>query len=248
MKDYSRNWDKLKNNKDYFETADIILQDRKSLLLILKSFFQKYISNRKPKKILDLGTGNGILIKTLFNNNDIQNEIVVVDGSENMINEAKANLNYLSNVKFFNVSFQEIIKNGFPEKDFNFIISAFAIHHLNSKEKKEFYKIIFNLLRPNGYFVNIDTTTSTLEKYTVWFLDLWSEWINRYQNDNKTQTSFEKVPYNAPNKPENHYDPLDMQLSYLKEIGFSDVECFYKYGLFSIFGGFKKKFHKQKKV
>ena len=36
---------------------------------------------------------------------------------------------------------------------------------------------------------------------------------------------------------ENKPDTLEVQLKALKEIGFSEVDCFYKYGIFTIFGG-----------
>jgi tRNA (cmo5U34)-methyltransferase len=37
------------------------------------------------------------------------------------------------------------------------------------------------------------------------------------------------------NKP----DTLKNQMDTLREIGFKDVDCFYKYGIFSMFGGRK---------
>ena len=36
---------------------------------------------------------------------------------------------------------------------------------------------------------------------------------------------------------ENKPDTLESQLKTLKEIGFSEVDCFYKYGIFSVYGG-----------
>jgi tRNA (cmo5U34)-methyltransferase len=36
---------------------------------------------------------------------------------------------------------------------------------------------------------------------------------------------------------ENKPDTLETQLHALKEIGFSEVDCYYKYGIFSVFGG-----------
>ena len=40
---------------------------------------------------------------------------------------------------------------------------------------------------------------------------------------------------NEDNKP----DTLDDQLNALKNMGFHEVDCFYKYGIFSIYGGRK---------
>ena len=121
------------------------------------------------------------------------------------------------------------------QRNINFSASnVFQMKRLiGDKEKK------YDLLNYNGYFLNIEVTTSNNEKYNQWYIDLWSEWIKKYQNQYNTQTKFEEIPYIAPNKPENHFDPLEIQLNYLKEVGFIEVECHYKYGLFTIYGGKK---------
>ena len=38
---------------------------------------------------------------------------------------------------------------------------------------------------------------------------------------------------------ENKPDTLDDQLNTLRNFGFKDVDCFYKYGIFSMYGGMK---------
>lgn len=49
----------------------------------------------------------------------------------------------------------------------------------------------------------------------------------------------EDVPFGykmkVENKPSNLFDQIEM----LNKIGFRDVDCFYKYGIFLVFGGTK---------
>ena len=45
---------------------------------------------------------------------------------------------------------------------------------------------------------------------------------------------------NILNSPENQSSGLVEQLHVLTEIGFNDVDCFYKYGVFAIIGGTKR--------
>ena len=239
MNEYSTNWDKLENNKNYLEFVDIVLQDRKTLLNILKSFFLKFIVNDNKKRILDLGTGDGILVKNLYSI-DQNIEFVVTDGSQDMLDKAKENLKGINNIKYIHITFEEIIENRFKENFFDFIVSSFAIHHLLLDQKRALFKCLFNLINPGGYFINIDTVTNNDIKYTKWYLDLWKEWIERFQKENNTNTKCEDIPHKAPEKPENHYDPLDKQLQFLKEAGFTEVNCHYKYGLYAIYGGLKK--------
>jgi len=41
--------------------------------------------------------------------------------------------------------------------------------------------------------------------------------------------------------PDDFPDPLKTHLELLKKIGFKDVDCHLKYGIFALFGGFKIK-------
>lgn len=240
MNEYSKNWDKLENNKNYIETADIVLQDRKTLLNIMNSFFLKFIINGNKKRILDLGTGDGVLVKNLYSvNKNI--DVVVTDGSQDMLENAKENLKDIKNIKYICITFEDIIDNQFKEKKFDFIVSSFAIHHLLLDQKKAFFKSLYNLLNPGGYFINIDTVSNTSKQYNKWYIDLWVEWIKRIQKENNLKTNYENIAYKASDRPENHYDPLDIQLQFLKDAGFSEVECHYKYGLFAIYSGKKYK-------
>ncbi|MGZ7117956.1 MAG: hypothetical protein ACXVHS_11035, partial [Methanobacterium sp.] len=51
--------------------------------------------------------------------------------------------------------------------------------------------------------------------------------------------SFQNVPDKYKNNPDNHPDTLISQLNALKLIGFKNVDCYYKYGIFAIYGGQK---------
>jgi len=50
---------------------------------------------------------------------------------------------------------------------------------------------------------------------------------------------YSDISARAPSRPENHYDRLDKQLLFLNELGYKDVECHYKYGIFCIYGAKK---------
>ena len=50
---------------------------------------------------------------------------------------------------------------------------------------------------------------------------------------------YDRIPTNYKTANENKPDTLSDQLTLLRRIGFKDVDCFYKYGIFSVFGGTK---------
>jgi tRNA (cmo5U34)-methyltransferase len=47
------------------------------------------------------------------------------------------------------------------------------------------------------------------------------------------------IPDKYKANPDNIPDTLESQLEVLKDIGFEDVDCYCKYGIFSMFGGSK---------
>jgi len=49
----------------------------------------------------------------------------------------------------------------------------------------------------------------------------------------------EGVPSGYKKQPENKPSGLMEQIQMLQETGFRDVDCFYKYGIFALFGGTK---------
>jgi len=231
-------WSNSEFSRKYLDEADMYIPERNLLLRILASFYHKFINSDKKKRILDLGCGNGVLSKTLFNQNS-NLDIVVIDGSKEMLIEAKKELEGMPVSKFCQISFEEIIQGEFEGGLFDFIISSFAIHHLNMTQKKKLFKRIFEMMNLGGHFINIDVVVSNYEDYTEWYYDLWKEGIiikQKFLNSSKT---FEHVPEKARKGPENHFDLLRAQLKALKLIGFSGVECHYKCGVFAIYGGRK---------
>ncbi|MHA2197763.1 MAG: class I SAM-dependent methyltransferase [Promethearchaeota archaeon] len=239
MNEFKRsNWYNGDYSRKYLDEADFYIPERDILLRILASFYRKFITSNKKKRILDLGCGNGILSKTLFNHNS-NLEIVVTDGSKEMLIEAKKELDGIPVLEFCQITFEEIIQGKFKKGLFDLIISSFAIHHLNMTQKMKLFNRVFEMMNLGSYFINIDVVVSDYENYNDWYYDLWKEWIIINQKSLNINKSFEQVPEEARRKSENHFDLLGEQLDGLKLIGFSDVECHYKYGVFAIYGGKK---------
>ncbi|MHA2007544.1 MAG: class I SAM-dependent methyltransferase [Promethearchaeota archaeon] len=239
MNEFKRsNWYNGDYSRKYLDEADFYIPERDILLRILASFYRKFITSNKKKRILDLGCGNGILSKTLFNHNS-NLEIVVTDGSKEMLIEAKKEFDGIPVLEFCQITFEEIIQGKFKKGLFDLIISSFAIHHLNMTQKMKLFNRVFEMMNLGSYFINIDVVVSDYENYNDWYYDLWKEWIIINQKSLNINKSFEQVPEEARRKSENHFDLLGEQLDGLKLIGFSDVECHYKYGVFAIYGGKK---------
>jgi len=230
------NWAQPEYSRDYRETADRIIPERQSMLRIAASFYRNTIRDGRKKRILDLGCGDGILGQILAQQDTLA-EIVLADGSAEMLASARARLSGMPNAEFVQTTFEDVISGAFQPAPCDFIGSAFAIHHLVMPDKARLFRAVHGLLNPGGCFLIIDAAES--ETFTEWYYLLWKEWILAHEEYTKPAESEADVPARARAKSENHYDSLKAQMNALTDAGFVDVECHYKFGMFAVFGGRK---------
>jgi tRNA (cmo5U34)-methyltransferase len=170
------------------------------------------------RRVLDLGTGNGRLLALLkLNNPSIDG--VALDFSDPMIEQAKK--------RFANEKHVTIVKHDFsiplPAKQlghFDAIVSSLAIHHMTHPRKKQLYTEIFNLLNPKGVFCNLERVCSATENIHLKFLV--ASGLTPQMED-----------------PSNKLLDVETQLEYLRQIGFADVDCYWKWMEIALLVGFK---------
>lgn len=233
------NWARAEFSRQYRDNADIFIVERRRMLDILKSFYKHFLGNKRQNKILDLGCGDGILAHELLKVDDVISA-TLVDGSADMLRKAWERLKDFKNVRFINASFQEIIEKDILQPDFDFIVSSLAVHHLDMAGKISLFKSLYAHLHPGGFFLNIDVILAPSGSLEQWYLKLWQEWMDDRKAalgilDSISNDIIRRYKDNKDNKP----DTLDDQLNALKAMGFQEVDCFYKYGIFSIYGGKK---------
>lgn len=233
-------WSKKDYAYEYLEKVDIQLMNRRKLIEILKSFYTQFLACTKKNNILDLGCGDGIIARELIMA-DCNISAVLVDASSDMILKAKEKMTNFKNIQFIQADIRNLFENHLKNDKFDFIVSSFAIHHLNLNEKKVLYDSIYNHLNDGGFFVNIDVVKSPSKELEGWYLNLWREYIINKQSKFKLKGEYLDAIEKHSNSE--HYETLDTltdQLSALKKSGFEGVDCFYKHGIFSMFGGRKQ--------
>ena len=240
MTEFSKSqWAKAEFTQEYRNSADVYIVERKRQFEILKSFYKHFVASKSGNYILDLGCGDGIVSHELLR---IDDSIVatLIDGSEDMLKKTAERLKGFKNIHILKASFQEILDNKIALQNFNFIVSSLAIHHLSMPEKAALFKTIYAHLDVDGYFLNIDVILAPTKTLEHWYFSLWRGWIAERKTTlgikgNDYDDIIQKYKDNTDNKP----DTLDEQLNALKSIGFKDVDCYYKYGIFTMFGGKK---------
>lgn len=93
---------------------------------------------------------------------------------------------------------------------FDAIISSFAIHHLTHQRKYTLYEEIYDMLYPAGVFCNLDHVSSPSVEQHRRFLKAINHANKREDNTNRML-------------------PVEKQLQWLRDIGFVDVECYWKW-------------------
>ncbi|HEY4544193.1 MAG TPA: class I SAM-dependent methyltransferase [Tissierellaceae bacterium] len=130
------------------------------------------VHKKEKAKLLDIGFGTGILSKKLY---DEGYEIYGIDFSQKMIDIAKKKMPLTSLIKYdFSKGLPEEIKNNF----FDFIISTYALHHLDDKEKINFIKKLKDYINEDGKIIIGDIAFETrelLEKCKLDYNDYWDD-------------------------------------------------------------------------
>jgi ubiquinone/menaquinone biosynthesis C-methylase UbiE len=131
---------------------------------------------------LDIGTGDGRLIKLIKSSLSQNTEVVALDVSPIMIKAIKDNFPNDSSVKVI----EHDLDLPLPEIGyFDAIISGFAIHHLTHKRKHTLYEEIYDMLYPSGIFCNLDHVSSPSVEQHKRFLKAVSQANKNEDNTNR---------------------------------------------------------------
>jgi tRNA (cmo5U34)-methyltransferase len=203
----------------------------------------RLISNSQPvvNNFIDLGCGDGLLANTIMNQYPDSNGLLL-DYSPSMIEAAETRMSAFKNKNIIqsdlsNSKWLDNINNK-PEV----IVSGYAIHHLKNGRKYELFEEIFEILKPGGIFINMDHVSSTSRFGYNLFNELIVDTLYANMDVSKKQTKEElmKEHLNRPDQSENILLPVTTQCDWLREIGFQDVDCFFKYFESCIYAGIKR--------
>jgi tRNA (cmo5U34)-methyltransferase len=230
-------WFEKEFSKNFKNEANIYLPYRNRFFEITISIYKHFISQNNLAKVLDLGCGDGQFIQELLKS-FTPSEVLLIDGSNEMMDAAQSRLKNYHNVNFTKAYFQDLLFNDLLTGTFDFIFSSLAIHHLHSVEKKYFYEYIYKHLSHGGYFINYDVVLPPSDDLEKLYLSFWNKWINEYPEEERREKLLH-IPGQYKENTDNILDTLESQLENLKAIGFKQVDCYFKYGIFSLFGGCK---------
>ena len=201
-------WTSNDHARDYLERADSISHRNEG-----ESALLEFIP-RTTRRVLDLGTGDGRLL-SLVRHQHPNTEAVALDFSPTMLEAAGK--------RFAGESSVSVIAHNLDEPlpalgKFDAVIASFAIHHLVHDRKRALYAETYNLLNPGGVFCNLEHVASPTPR-------LHQEFLERIGFTVETED------------PSNKLLDVETQLGWLREIGFLDVDCFWKWRELALLAG-----------
>ena len=169
------------------------------------------------RRILDLGTGDGRLLALVLLDRP-QARGVALDFSPTMLEKARETFRSNDNVEVIGHNLDDPL----PDLGrFDVVVSSFAIHHCTHERKKALYAESHAALEPGGVFCNLEHVASATPNLHGRFLRALG--VTEADED-----------------PSNKLASVQIQLEWLREIGFEEVDCYWKWLELALFGGSRK--------
>jgi SAM-dependent methyltransferase len=140
---------------------------------------------------------------------------VACDFSEEMLGRARRRFTDSSAVTVYEHDLDEPLPAEWGR--FDLVVSAFAIHHVVDERKRALYREIYAVLEPGGTFCNLEHVASATP-------ELHEEFLRVIGGDED---------------PSNKLVAVETQLEWLRDIGFEQVDCFYKWRELALLAGEK---------
>ena len=203
-------WASTQHALDYLNRADALPRRTEGEGALLE------FVPREARRILDIGSGDGRLL-SLVRIDRPEAEFVALDFSPEMLGRLRE--------RFAGDARVAVVEHNLDEPlgelgRFDAVVSSFCIHHCTHPRKRALYDEIFRILTPGGVFCNLEHVESPTPA-------LHQEWVKALG------------PGFEVEDPSNKLLDLGTQLGWLREIGFVDVDCHWKWRELALLAGRK---------
>lgn len=198
---------------------------------IIPCFDDYYISTTKfiasnikqPNRVLDLGAGTGLLSYFWYRHFPAS-KYVLVDIADDMLQVARKRFSGIDTVSYQAADYSKEL----PAQDFDAIVSALSIHHLENRDKEKLFERIYGKLPEGGLFVNYDQFCAGQSDMDDWFDSYWES-----QLADSGLTEHDIALWKERRKLDRECS-VEEETVMLRKSGFKNVKCVYSHQKFSV--------------
>lgn len=200
-------------------TADGYDRDRSRLIPGFDDFYRWAIDliSAGARDIVDLGAGTGLLssfVRVRFP----EARLHLIDISEAMLAKARDRFSGDTSLTF---QMADFASSPLPQ-NVDAFVSALAIHHLTDDAKQNLFKSIFVALKPGGVFINAEQVLGPTPELEERYKTVWLEQVRLLGASEK------QIAEALFRQQEDHSASVEDQLSWMRAVGYIDVDCWYK--------------------
>jgi SAM-dependent methyltransferase len=191
------------------------------------------------RRVVDLGSGDAILLATILEAHPDARG-VALDYSPAMRELAAKRLApFRDRARVAAIDLREPWRaDGAPDV----VVSGFAIHHLPDPRKRALFAEIFAALAPGGTFLDLEhvasATAGVAAAHDAAMIAFQVE-ARRASGTAVDEAALAAAYHARPDKADNILAFVELQCAWLREIGFDDVDVFWKWFELALFGGTK---------
>ena len=221
----------MNNTRAVFDaTAASYDRDRMLLLPGHEAFYAAALEqiSADAGRIVELGAGSGFfsaMLRAAFPAAHLH----LVDFSQSMLDLARQRLG--DDPRFTYTLADYTVEPLPPACDA--IVSSLSIHHLEDEHKRAILPLIFAALKPDGVFINADQVAGPTPALEIIFQQHWLDGVRALG------ATEQQIADSLYRQQEDRRTPLDLQLAWMRDAGFTDVDCWYKSSSFAVFAGIR---------
>ncbi len=208
--------------RNYTETIERCFPRYREMLWALLNYLPQ---GRHVESILELGCGTGNL-SVLLHDAFPDARLHLVDVSGESLDVCRERLAAGETVEFEQQDFHTL---KYAAGSFDLVVSSIAIHHLVSSEKQKLFRQCHGWLTDDGVFCFADQCAGVTA-------DLYDRHVQNWKelSFNAGSSQDEWDMWMRHQAEHDHHDTLISQLDWLREAGFSVVDCPWRYLLWSV--------------
>lgn len=220
------------NTRTVFDTtASTYDRDRMKLIPGHEAFYTSALQliPAEAQRIVELGAGSGLfseMLRTAFPSAHLE----LIDFSQPMLDLARRRLG--TNDPHISYVLADYTIEPLPT-GCDAVVTSLSIHHLEDERKRSILPHILAALRRGGVFVNADHIAGPTPELETLYQQ---RWLNDVRALGATE---QQIADSLFRQKEDRRSPVGPQLAWMRDVGFANVDCWYKHSSFAVLAGTK---------